>query len=255
MTPMRNYSIRLLAWVILASSIGCGTDEPFTAKIVSGDSTPISNDVSQDAEVAKLIAPYLEEMHASMDATIGRAESTIGKNSPESPLGNLVADALLWHARRSDDGVVDLSVVNNGGIRLPAIQAGDITVADIYQLSPFDNRVVVLTLTGEQVTALVSRLAEGKGEPMAGLTYQMSRDGSRVSGVRVDGEDVIADKEYRVATVDYLASIGGEFEIFGQAAHRQDGGDFLRDAVIRYIQERKTIRPIIDGRVSYESEQ
>jgi 2',3'-cyclic-nucleotide 2'-phosphodiesterase (5'-nucleotidase family) len=244
-----------LAYWIFACSIGCGTDEPLTAKIVSSESTPISSDMSQDAEVAELIDPYLVEMHASMDATIGRAETTIGRNSPESPLGNLVADALLWNAQQVDDGVVDLSVVNNGGIRLPAIQEGDISVADIYQLIPFDNRIVVLTLTGEQVLALLRRLAEQRGEPMSGITYQISRDGSRVSNVRVDGKELIAGQGYRVATVDYLASIGGEFEIFGQASHRLDGDDYLRDAVIRYIQARETIRPLIDGRVSYEPEQ
>ena len=229
---MKTHSLRLLAWVILASCIGCGTEEPLTAKIVSGKSTPISNDMPQDQDVSKLIVPYLEELHASMDATIGRAETTIGRSSPESPLGNLVADALLSHAQHIDDDVVDLSVVNNGGIRLPAIQQGEISVADIYQLIPFDNRVVILTLKGDQVMTLVRRLAEKQGEPMAGISYRMNRDGSQVSDVRVGGQDLNPLQDYRVATVDYLASIGGEFEILGQAAQRQDSNDFLRDAVI-----------------------
>ncbi len=246
-----------LAGLFLVCSSGCRTGETpivLTAEIQSGDYTPIGDDLAPDPELTELIRPYLEEMHAAMDENIGAAEATFERGSPESALGNLVADALLWHARLEFGETVQMSLINNGGIRLPILPQGPITIADIYQLIPFDNRVVVLTLTGDQVASLIRRLAATGGEPIAGFSYRMTHDGSQVSDIRVAGDELVADRSYRIATVDYLASIGGKFEIFQEAAHRQDDTFYLRDAVIRYIRERQKNKPILDGRISYGNE-
>jgi 2',3'-cyclic-nucleotide 2'-phosphodiesterase (5'-nucleotidase family) len=126
---------------------------------------------------------------------------------------------------------------------------GPITVADIYQLVPFDNRLVVLTMSGEQIVSLVRTLAEKGGEPYGGLTYAMMPSRDHIVDVRIGDQAIDDDRLYQLVTVDYLASIGREFSILQEAASRVDDTTFLRDAVIAYIREQGQITPTLDGRV------
>jgi len=67
----------------------------------------------------------------------------------ETTLGNLITDAM----RASDLGdgkTFDIAAHNDGGIRTD-LNAGPITYAEIYAVLPFDNSLVGLDLTGEQV--------------------------------------------------------------------------------------------------------
>lgn len=220
--------------------------------VVEAESIAVADDLQPDAAVAEIIQPYMEQMHASMDEVIGQAAADITRGRPESALGNLVADALLWHANKISPEQVDISLVNNGGIRLPALMKGPIRVADIYQLVPFDNRVVILTLSGQQIEDLLSAMAKKGGEPMSGLTYKIDRDETQVREIRIGQQALVPTATYRLATLDYLASIGREYQILQDAASRVDDTVFLRDAMVTYIRQLNVIEPTLDGRVSYE---
>ncbi|MCR9295289.1 MAG: 5'-nucleotidase C-terminal domain-containing protein [bacterium] len=220
--------------------------------VVEAESIAVADDLQPDAAVAEIIQPYMEQMHASMDEVIGQAAADITRGRPESALGNLVADALLWHANKISPEQVDISLVNNGGIRLPALMKGPIRVADIYQLVPFDNRVVILTLSGQQIEDLLISMAKKGGEPMSGLTYKIDRDETQVREIRIGQQALVPTATYRLATLDYLASIGREYQILQDAASRVDDTVFLRDAMVTYIRQLNVIEPTLDGRVSYE---
>jgi len=81
----------------------------------------------------------------------------------ESPLGNLMTDAL-----RESLGA-DVAVHNvRGGIR-SGLPAGPLTFGDVYKMFPFDNRVVILDLTGHELRDIVvGQLQERR--PLAGFS-------------------------------------------------------------------------------------
>ncbi|MEO1527441.1 MAG: 5'-nucleotidase C-terminal domain-containing protein [Planctomycetota bacterium] len=235
-------------------------EENSSAEIAVGAWSEVDASLEDDPEIDAMVSPYREKLQAVMGEEIGTAEASIGRSRPESPLGNLIADAILHHAKSEIDPEADLALMNNGGIRLPEIPAGAITVADIYQLVPFDNRVVVLTLTGRQIETVLQSLAEQGGEPLSGVTYQLEKVTSgdkskwKPTNIQIAGRDLELEATYKLATLDYLAGIGGELAVLKEASERQDGEPFLRDLMIERIRELKTIRPTLDGRVSYLDE-
>lgn len=89
-----------------------------------------------DSGFVNMLAPYKKSMDAQMQVVIGHADTTLYKAQPESTLGNFLADAELRTAKKSNKDVV-AAVANYGGIRVPYISAGDITLGRIYELMPF----------------------------------------------------------------------------------------------------------------------
>ena len=73
----------------------------------------------------------------------------------ETALGNLIADAMLWHTRHLN---VDFAVQNGGGIR-SNLPEGPITKRHIYDILPFNNTVVVLKMKGSQIFQLFEHIA------------------------------------------------------------------------------------------------
>lgn len=234
-----------------------GLDEAqVVAEVVSGQWSEVDGDPGIDEAMDALIGPYREKMLAVMEEEIGVVESTLNRERPESPLGNFIADVILDFARNNIDLEADIALMNRGGIRLPEVLAGPITVADIYQLVPFDNIVVVLTLRGSQVESLLNSLADKQGEPLSGVVYQLAAPSPRSEGwsatnIEIGGKPLDPDATYKLATLDYLAGIGGEMAVLQEATQRQDGQPFLRDILVEAIRRLKTIKPLVDGRVTF----
>lgn len=225
---------------------------------VNANWSEVDGELGIDEEIDSIIQPYREKLQTVMDEEIGVAEKTIDRGRPESPLGNLIADAILLHAKYKLDPGTNFSLMNRGGIRLPELPVGPITVADIYQLVPFDNRIAILTLTGRQVESLLQSLADNQGEVLAGIAYQLKKTSEAAGGsqwtainIMIDGKPLDADATYKLATLDYLAGIGDEFAVLQEASERKDGKLFLREIMIKHIRQMKNIPSVIDGRVTF----
>ncbi|MEC8556428.1 MAG: 5'-nucleotidase [Planctomycetota bacterium] len=214
-----------------------------------------------DAEIDAIIQPYREKLQAVMDEEIGIADTIIDRGRPESPLGNLIADSILNYSKENLDPETKISLMNRGGIRLPELPAGPITVADIYQLVPFDNRIVVLTLTGSQIESLIQSLADKQGEVISGVVYELQKTNTTdkknswtATKIKIGGKSLEPEATYKLATLDYLAGIGDEFAVLQEASERKDGKLFLREIMIKRIRQMKNIPSVLDGRVSLGKE-
>jgi len=169
----------------------------------------------------------------------------------------------------------DIALINGGTIRT-SIREGEVRVKDVYSVLPFDNYIVAIKLTGQQIyEALehgVSAVEKGEGRfpQVSGLTlkYSMSSPpGKRVTEVLVNGKALELRKEYVVATNDFLAAGGDGYRAFGDAVKSSrdfavtggtmtgeklvftDAGRWLRDVVIGYIKDRREISPSADERI------
>ncbi len=228
---------------------GCGCDKS-PVRIVKVESIPVATvDSAASAGMHALIAPYKAQMEAQMGVVIGQCESTLDVYNCDSPLGNLIADIIYGYAAQHDS--VDFALINVGGIRR-SLYAGDITVGDIYAVSPFDNSLVVLTLKGADVSTLVDEIAKRGGEGVSGLGFDIL-DG-RAYNVKVAGAAVDSEKIYRVATIDYLS--WGNDEMYSLAKHiTQEPLDIkLREAILEYVKGKTANGEMIasksDGRIT-----
>jgi len=187
----------------------------------------------------------------------------------ETNLGNLIADIM-----KNTSGA-DAAVINGGTIRT-SIGKGKIRVSDIYDVLPFDNYLVAIRLTGQQIHDIiehgVSGIEEGKGGflQVSGIefTYDESgKKGYRVKEILIGKTPLEADKKYTVATNDFLVAGGDGFKAFGDALKSSkdyaltggimkgenitycDSGRWLRDVVIDFIKSKKVISPKAEGRI------
>ena len=187
--------------------------------------------------------PAIRAARAVKNESLGVVLDTELPRSPqtESALGNLLADEIL--AATPD---ADLSIVNGGAIRT-SLPAGTLTYGQLYEMYPFDNRLVTLTLTGDQMSRVVAFNLQRREPPLeilstAGVQAAASceSDGLRVALRRRDGSLIAKDDRLTVVTNDFIAS-GGDGVLspagsFGTA--NSEGLPLLRDAVADGLRRR-----------------
>lgn len=203
-----------------------------------------------DAETATWIAEQTRELAAKWDVPIGRLESPPyeDRGARSTPVGNLVADAFRAAAQ------ADLGFTNKGGLRTH-LAAGPLTRRQLYELLPFDNTLVSLSLTGAQLRAIL-RGSLGKGRrplEIGGGSYRYTeQDGERVLlDVLVGGAPLDDQRRYRVATSSFLARGGDGLSAFADGADVHDHCVLLRDVLIAQIERDEVLRADGGNRIEF----
>jgi 2',3'-cyclic-nucleotide 2'-phosphodiesterase/3'-nucleotidase len=169
----------------------------------------------------------------------------------ESKVGNWVAEAMRQRAG------ADFAFQNPGGLRAD-LDAGPVTVKDVYEIMPFDNRIATVHLTGAQVLEAVETGVKGDGcVQVAGLRYTFDRTrprGERVIKVETAGGAAIDPKAtYLVATNDFMAQGGDGFDVFAKGPDLKVSEDLVRDALVADCEARtkkgEKLAITLDGRI------
>jgi 2',3'-cyclic-nucleotide 2'-phosphodiesterase (5'-nucleotidase family) len=204
-----------------------------------------------DSTIVKLLLPYSASLNASMSQVIGTVASTLEKKQPEGTLGNLMADAMLFAARKKFALPVDIGIVNYGGVRLMEVAPGPFTRGKLFELSPFDNNIVVLTMKGSQLKQFLDFIAAAGGWPVAGMRMRISN--KQATDITIGGKQLDMNAQYLVALPDYVAN-GGDNAAMLKALPRQDGGFVFRSEMEAYFlqlqKEGRKISSTIEGRIT-----
>lgn len=160
-------------------------------------------DGTPDAAAADFIAPYKNTVDSIMSPVVGRVARSMNARRPEGLLSNVLSDILIWAGDAYNEQPA-FSVYNMGGIRA-ALSEGDVTVGDVIDIAPFENKICFLTLTGEDVMELFRQIAAVGGEGVShGVELAITKEGKLVSAL-LNGREIDPNAKYRVATIDYLA--------------------------------------------------
>lgn len=165
--------------------------------------------ITPDTDLEALIRPTLIEALQYKKREIGVLikEKFARSNTPESPLGNLLTDIML---QVSDDA--DIAIHNTvGGIRAD-LPPGALTFGKIYEMFPFDNRLVKLIVSGGELRKLFEIQFQSNhwAAGISGLHLVAKCQGRqlKVSMIRDNGSTVIDQDQLSVVTTDFLASGG-----------------------------------------------
>ena len=210
----------------------------------------MDNQLPADSSMLRYYAPYKQKMEAEMDRVIGFTTAEITKSSaPESLLGDFYADAVLSEARKIDPSVQFAFPTTKGGVR-NSVPKGDITVSHIFELMPFENEMVILKLSGQNMKKLIDYLAESEGQPVSGLSMKIRN--KKAYDVLVDGKPFDINQEYIMVTSDYIANNEEDQKSLSNPLERKNAGKKIRDVLMSYIGEQtkngKKITPQLDGR-------
>ncbi len=169
-------------------------------------------DAMPDASVDAMMKPYQQHVDSLMNPVVGVLAQDMSSRRPESLLSNLLADILVWGGQKYHEQP-DFAIYNMGGIRA-AFTKGDVTIGDILDVAPFENKLSFLTLKGDQVVQLFQQIASTGGEAVShGVQLVISRDG-QLESAQLNGAPIDPLKDYRIATLDYLAAGNDKLKAF-----------------------------------------
>lgn len=226
----------------------CGTS--YSVVSVEGGKVPVTQayDVGQDMDAWRILQPYQERIDSIMKPVIGEAARKLEAYRPESPLSNLLADILRDGAEPKAGIKADVGVMNMGGIR-NLLNKGEITIASVYEIAPFENRLAVVTLKGADLLDLFGQIAAVHGEGLSGAKLVISKEG-KLLDAKVEGKPVDPEKEYQVATIDYIAEGNDRMEAFKKATAKVEPENaVLRDLFIEYVKRMEAAGRCVDAEV------
>ncbi|PKK92185.1 MAG: hypothetical protein CVV64_01885 [Candidatus Wallbacteria bacterium HGW-Wallbacteria-1] len=224
---------------------------------------------------SRVVADYTRKIDSIMERPIGEAlEEIPHEYDRESAMADIVTDIMI-----SVSGAA-IAFQNPGGIKR-SLKKGIVKARDMYDILPFDNEMVVMTLSGSQIRELLeSSITKEFGLlQVSGIEYTFlsgtESSGTVASGASASSEVksaensvsgataevapvlqsiLVADQplddaaDYRVVTNSFLAGGGDKFVTFVQGRDKKILGS-LRSAVEEWIIDMKNIKRVKDGRI------
>ena len=169
--------------------------------------------------IVQQIDPENYESDSSFDDLIDQYQSYIDE-------GNKVLGSITRYLSKSTLGAyavnsmdeyfnLDFSIMNTGGIRA-SIDAGEITVSDVFETLPFNNKVILVTMSGKQLKSVYER---NKNYLYISSSYNKN--------------NIDDNKMYQIGVIDYVF-YGKYYSEFREAEYK-DSEIVLRDLLIQYI--------------------
>ncbi|MBR1631590.1 MAG: 5'-nucleotidase C-terminal domain-containing protein [Paludibacteraceae bacterium] len=198
-----------------------------------------------------LLAPVKASVDSQMNIVIGHAERNMTGHRPESLLSNWESDAILEIGSEMLGRPADVAIMNMGGIRRD-MPAGDITVGRIYELMPFENKVVFIELSGADLDSLCQNFAVAGGQGVAGMSFAISH--ARATDIRVQGNPIDHERTYTIVTSDYLAGGNDQMEPLQKGVLTKTDNtlrDLFMQKVMRETAAGRNVDAQLDGRIVY----
>ena len=232
--------------------------------------------VEADGRVASILRDYDVQVKKLRETPIGESKVDMKKGGKDDLLANLASDALRSGAGGSLKA--DFAFQNSGGLRVQEIAAGPITFGQIFDLYPFDNEQIVVSLPANQVrNALEAVLRAGKGPlRVSGMRYVIDWDkfaakdlkdsppGAIVTQVidensgkplcetksctKTECQSVCQQGTFTVSLTNFLAN-GGDGLTMMKDAPRQTGSVLARDIIVAYVKEHQPLTKELLGSI------
>ena len=232
------------------------------------------HEIHPDGAIATLVAKYDEQVKRLREAPVGETLVRLRKSGKDASLGNLVADALRSGAGGSIKA--DFALTNSGGLRIEEVHEGPIAFGTLFDLYPFDNRQVVVTVHPSELRDALEAVLRARKRPLyvSGLRYTIDWDrfsagrdvrsapaGALVTALSDSSGkllcstrsctasvcDAVCDQgTYTVSTSDFLAN-GGDGLVLPGGARKVTGPVLTRDIVVGYVKEHSPITAELVG--------
>ncbi|RXF67856.1 5'-nucleotidase C-terminal domain-containing protein [Arcticibacter tournemirensis] len=244
-------SLRQMMYSLILVSLLCitGCSPRLYQARSAGRLYPIADSLPTDTSLLAFYRPYKMKLDSQMNDVIALSSSAITRGKPEGRLNNLVTDA-MFEVGKQHHLEFDFAHTNYFGLRSP-LPAGKLKVFNIFELMPFENYLVTVTLDGQSTLDLFNYMAAGGGDPISGATYKI--DNNQAVDIHIGGQPFNINKQYIVLTSDYIANGGDKAEVYKKALKRVESQIKQRDALFEYLKEKNAagiqVDPKLDGRI------
>ena len=259
MVNLKKYNPLLLYFVLILTVftlVSCAEKKLHIYK-VEGNQIPITKTLSETASIEEFIRPYRKHIDDDLNSVLAYAPENIDKKGVwQTNIGNLQSTVALASASKvfklREKKTVNICLLNNGGIRA-IINKGNVTTRTAFELMPFENNLVVVSLKGEQILEMVNYIIkERKPHPLAGMSFIIDKN-DVAKDILVQNQALDLQKIYFVATNDYLFNGGDNMNFFKKAVKLYDLEYKVRNVWIDYFKEVDTISVLTDIRIVKEN--
>ncbi|MGW1994114.1 bifunctional metallophosphatase/5'-nucleotidase [Embleya sp. NPDC001921] len=223
---------------------------------VKATNTVVRRDTPKAPDLTRLLADWQKLAAPVSNRSIGYISGDIrgrGATTPESPLGDVIADAQLEATAPADKGGAQIAFMNPGGIRSDLQYAaagsegdGVVTYGEAFTVQPFTNMMQTLDLKGQAVLDLLAQQYTGGNaanpkvlQISKGLTYTTDRSQTGAAkivagSVKLNGVPIDPAATYKVSANEFLAGGGDGFAAFKTGTNKLVGGSDL-EALLAYF--------------------
>ena len=234
---------------------------------------PVNKEIVADSHIKSEVAVLAQKLDKYKNYKVGEIAFTIGEKGEQIKSHLLKAGSLLTEAVKYRFPDVDIVLQNSGGIRLQkCIGPGIVSLADILDLYPFENSVVIFDLKGKDLKSVLETSSrkypygnEGFLQSL-GLEYTINstkvhqvlssdgtkiiKKGQRVSNIKINGKPLENDKYYKIAVNDYMFNGGNGYSQFKKAVNTNKTGVMIQDLVINYIKKNSPVSVQVKDKIN-----
>jgi 2',3'-cyclic-nucleotide 2'-phosphodiesterase (5'-nucleotidase family) len=220
---------------------------------------PVDEKIADDAAVNRMVAVYAPKVR-ELDVVVGKLKGELKKGGTGSgSLGNFVTDGMRSQAALRAGKPIALALMNGGGLRRSTIGEGKLRARDIFELLPFENALITIDLTGEQLKSLLEMIvSSNEAQSGARIVYRANAENrNQLVSARLGNagseKEIDPNQTYTVVTIDYLYNVGGRrYGVLREGKNMHALGITLREAIIEYVKSQTaaghTIKSNLDGR-------
>lgn len=227
----------------------------------SARTIPVDDNVAADADILKLIEPYDRETQEWLSRVIG--ESSTELTAREARFRDTAILDLIQRVQL-EAGKADVSMVAsfNPDAR---INKGSVSVRDIAGLYVYENTLVVLEVTGQQLKEALEHSAKyfrayESGKTAAelvdekipaynfdiaeGVTYVLDITrplGQRIQDLGFRGKPLDPKQKLKLATNNYRVNGGGGYTMYKDAPVVYRSSEEIRELIIDWVERNQTI--------------
>nr|WP_160400089.1 MULTISPECIES: bifunctional UDP-sugar hydrolase/5'-nucleotidase UshA [unclassified Gilliamella] len=215
-------------------------------EVENGNSTKrleyYTQEIPQDKSLLENLRPYQElgkqQLLVKSGELIGRLEGNRDVvRYQQSNMGQLLLSAFVEKTN------ADVGIMSGGMIRDSLIE-GNITYRDILKVEPFGNSVVYFELTGNELIDYL-KAALSKKQGSGGYTHlkniSLTKNEDNIENVKINNQPIDLQKNYRIATLDFLAAGGDGYPITNTSPTYVDTGYRDADVVKQYVEKHSPI--------------
>jgi 5'-nucleotidase len=224
--------------------------ERFRLSGLHNEYKPMAPGEAEDDGLKAFIADYNTRFEAEMNKVVCQSLQDFPVSevrTAENALANMVADAL-----RAQVGA-DVALFNGGNFRA-GLDSGPVTFGELYEVMPYDNFLMKVTLSGQQ---LWDALAQGGSQYGDGGFPQVSgmrlryRDGQLVE-LTVGGAALDPLRPYSLLITDFVGAGGDGYPFSEEPYGPSQTGLEQRASFALWASQRKELSYHTDGRVVFE---
>ncbi len=256
---------------ILIAQAGVGTDQIGRFDLVVDDDTnsivdytwrliPIDNTIAEpDHELEKFIQSFQEVVDRKYATIITMLGDELGHPSRivETPLGNLVADAL------ADTTGVDVVLIGSGSIRVKAL-GPLVTLGSFVTAFPYNDSLHRFTILGSQLKHLFNSWMRKENRNGEGECYQVNsrvravfdEAANKLRSLTINGRDVMDEASYTICLPSYHVNLVEKiFDLTLDEMTREAPSKVLstrfQDPLEEYLRAHQNSTRKVEGRLVY----